>query len=775
MHGRGVIVTLLTAILGSTAYQVNSVSGKSKTVGTPPAPRPVPAAAKGPESALLRTFTDFDKGGVFQSPFRRVAGRNRVHNKFGQEYRWLIATVPDPDNSNMRLDFDREIAAIQLAADSAGYQYDRYWFPWGVEETTKSSEGTAETSKGSSESTKPNNQSIERKDLPGVLLFRGPQKNSNETSPALAIFLVGETPTAGIQPQQFRNAVCFASSLQSGESDSKTLRILGPSFSGSFPSLAKLTGDSAGCFRQASDQKAEPMFEEIFIRSWTSDAESQKTFERTLIGRRQTVHLRTTETSSVASINRFVSYLRGEWHENGPIMLLVEEGTGFATGIRNAVEGKDRRKSNENTGNSSRELNLFQCLQDSRIFMLTFPRNISNLRNATENNDHLPGFGDDSKRQDMPRNGLLLSLKDDKTGSSEMPMFSKQQTPVSQESVLFSIGSLLKTDTVHYVGIVASNPLDMLFLTRYLKSAAPNLRQFTLDSDLMLEHGSDSADYEGVLAVTNYPLFAISQLWTGSQGTLHVFPSSTSESIHNALTSLLAPWVKEEKTISALRDLKNPFEPDFEKAHPPSNAHPPLWITVASRTGFEPIAVLPDPRDPYDRPQPQNNDYLVDENLSGFRKLVPEYWPSWEYVFCFIVCLAAGYGCLLVSASPNGKRNLAIFSAKPDEPNAFPRAFYLCAIGMCFCTLVAAWLVVPGEILYENLLRNLDPNGPPTVSDAFVKVMVPVAASLMCSAAVLVVYCALFYRNGRTLRTKTPLRLDTGVLPGAKQDLSTFC
>ena len=255
----------------------------------------------------------------------------------------------------------------------------------------------------------------------------------------------------------------------------------------------------------------------------------------------------------------------------------------------------------------------------------------------------------------------------------------------------------------------------------------------------MLEHGSDSADYEGVLAVTNYPLFAISQLWTGSQGTLHVFPSSTSESIHNALTSLLAPWVKEEKTISALRDLKNPFEPDFEKAHPPSNAHPPLWITVASRTGFEPIAVLPDPRDPYDRPQPQNNDYLVDENLSGFRKLVPEYWPSWEYVFCFIVCLAAGYGCLLVSASPNGKRNLAIFSAKPDEPNAFPRAFYLCAIGMCFCTLVAAWLVVPGEILYEDLLRNLDPNGPPTVSDAFVKVMVPVAASLMCSAAALVI------------------------------------
>jgi ABC-type multidrug transport system fused ATPase/permease subunit len=58
---------------------------------------------------------------------------------------------------------------------------------------------------------------------------------------------------------------------------------------------------------------------------------------------------------------------------------------------------------------------------------------------------------------------------------------------------------------------------------------------------------------------------------------------------------------------------------------------------------------------------------------------------------------------LILSASPEGNRVIAIFAAKPEEPHSLPRAFYLFSIGICLSVLVALWIVVPGEILHYNL------------------------------------------------------------------------
>ncbi|MBV8865433.1 MAG: hypothetical protein JO210_08555, partial [Acidobacteriaceae bacterium] len=55
---------------------------------------------------------------------------------------------------------------------------------------------------------------------------------------------------------------------------------------------------------------------------------------------------------------------------------------------------------------------------------------------------------------------------------------------------------------------------------------------------------------------------------------------------------------------------------------------------------------------------------------------------------------------------PCGNRTLAIFSAKPAEPNPLPRAFYLCAIGCSLSALLAVWIVVPGTIVAEQMLAS---------------------------------------------------------------------
>jgi hypothetical protein len=43
---------------------------------------------------------------------------------------FLIATIPDPVNSQLVLDFDRILEAIQWAAQDAGYFDDQFWIPW---------------------------------------------------------------------------------------------------------------------------------------------------------------------------------------------------------------------------------------------------------------------------------------------------------------------------------------------------------------------------------------------------------------------------------------------------------------------------------------------------------------------------------------------------------------------------------------------------------------------------------------------------------------------
>src|SRR4051812_38223005 len=128
-------LAILAALLAA-AFRVTSVSPESK--GTERHSIPAKAAeAKGtPADALLRTFSDFDKGTVYVSPLGKDGACSGAPvNSSSRSLDWAIATVPDPERSNLKLDFDRELEAIQNAAESAGYQIERFWFPWGSEHT----------------------------------------------------------------------------------------------------------------------------------------------------------------------------------------------------------------------------------------------------------------------------------------------------------------------------------------------------------------------------------------------------------------------------------------------------------------------------------------------------------------------------------------------------------------------------------------------------------------------------------------------------------------
>src|SRR5262249_46347054 len=152
---------------------------------------------------------------------------------FKTEY--MIATVPDPINSRLDHQFDRYLDAIQQAIAAAGYTFDPHSLPWNISKPTAPVFLLAEP-----KTPQPPPRHLYE---PGVILFRG-------NKILLLLFLVGETPTGGIHRVAFQNALWQIGELdgwkrsgtthETEETAKKTLRIVGPSFSGSAYSLESL-------------------------------------------------------------------------------------------------------------------------------------------------------------------------------------------------------------------------------------------------------------------------------------------------------------------------------------------------------------------------------------------------------------------------------------------------------------------------------------------------------------------------------------------------------
>jgi hypothetical protein len=162
--------------------------------------------------------------------------------------KFVIATLPDPIHTHLALTFDRMAEVIQLAAQDEDYSYEASWLPW---------DDKGETYLRLADE----DQAAYRKDLvekqPGILVFRNnsPDQADSAKDPllpyrnGLIVFVVGEDPTKGIHPEQFTNALAWIEKLKGPKTQSRARTvILGATFSGSFPSLAKLLagGESGG-------------------------------------------------------------------------------------------------------------------------------------------------------------------------------------------------------------------------------------------------------------------------------------------------------------------------------------------------------------------------------------------------------------------------------------------------------------------------------------------------------------------------------------------------
>jgi len=165
-----------------------------------------------------------------------------------------IATVPDPVTTNLGLLTDRTIEAIQTSAAEAGYIPYLEALPWPIQKTTSMDSEKDQPNLSKKQSADQDNDVDGQ--YPGVLIFRTSESLESRRK-YLTVFMVSETPTAGVDKEQTYAALRIIGKIphRSGNAVRKVL-LAGPFFSGSVASLEEIARkfrDSAEWETNSSD------------------------------------------------------------------------------------------------------------------------------------------------------------------------------------------------------------------------------------------------------------------------------------------------------------------------------------------------------------------------------------------------------------------------------------------------------------------------------------------------------------------------------------------
>jgi hypothetical protein len=562
----------------------------------------------GPWDIIPEFFGEVAKNEQGHSHFQaNLEDAYKIERDKQYELQYLIATLADPIHTNLELYFDRGIEAILRAADESGYDFDRYWLPW-------SSEALPEEPNCYWRGLRDRSTEKEQR-MPGLLLFRQPEPpgktwDGKPKPPRLLfVFLVAETPTSGIKKEQFANAVRYIQEIQgTGHAiPGDAISVLGPTFSGSVDSFVLAVN-------AAESQRVGPQLKfRVSSGSTTSPDAVDRLRTWVECGRHSTcIEAGTTLADDQNVLTGIVHFLQRQGTQPTQVALVTEEGTTYGERYRAEEEPQPERKS-----------------VLSNLLVLHFPRKMASLRQAYQANPQVGALGA-SQQVPLPHQLLPLSLTESaQTEEDAVPVYSKQQTPVAQESQVIALAATLREKNIKYAGIMATDPLDTTFLIRFLHRTTPDVRLFVPDPDLLFLRAleGDTAPL-GLLAVSSYPILTASQAWLSQASTADknhptVFTNEYAEATYNSCLLLL----RKNKARAPVRDA-NPVFPQPNQASDLS-LNPPLWLMMAGHTGYWPVRLL--------------DDHGLTVSLAN-EKLT----PAWLFVWVLVSCLALCQGLAII-------------------------------------------------------------------------------------------------------------------------------
>jgi hypothetical protein len=365
----------------------------------------------------------------------------------GYGVRLLVALVPLPGEFR----FDQALDGIQRGFAQSGYLADRAWLPGTMGE----------------EST------------PGLLLFRRDAGGSRQLA---VVFLIGETPKAGVRKEALREALDLAADLQRAAAD-PVVGILGPSYSGSAESL-RLALASWGPWERQHQGVPPRVPLRFHIATGSATGNGLENLFRPV----DPSFCRTVPAD--ADLNEAaLAFLQDRmgWNLRRAV-LLTESDTAYGRSLMS---------------------------RQNHLTLVPFPSHISDLRNA---------FQEERKKDPEARPSPVQARVQDGGRTLGLDLAARERAvdlvPVSDpltirgnERMLANLLATVSREGVRSVGILATSVRDKLFLAEEVRRYAPDTVLFTFDSDLLYAHPQYSEVMDGTLVITSEPLFTEGAPW----------------------------------------------------------------------------------------------------------------------------------------------------------------------------------------------------------------------------------------------------------------------
>jgi hypothetical protein len=515
--------------------------------GTVPAIRPsgtrmvadYAAGARADDTRAATARADGARNDAARSDSARVVVRHAI-----------VVILPDPVDSHLDWAFDSQVESVRRALETSGYVLDRFWLPW-----RPAAEGGASAS------------DTIRRVAPGVMLFR----RAGVRDSLAVVYLVGEIPTSGIHAVAFAAALhdraalltSYAAVRDTTPGGYALLRVVGPTFSGSAPSLrnALRAAQRAGAIGPADIVSGGATAPGNAVLLADSTAESDTSGNRTRLRFRATVnpvdrlqhHIEAAITEKLGIAPREIAYL-------------TESGTAYGISLQ----------ARSDTGPASKPPTGTMAAPqlDSALHValrVPFPMNISRLRREYARNV-LPG--DTGARAQASATRIDWR---DPASASESPAPLSELTAPMIERTLSDIEGTLVLHHIRAVGILATDVRDRLFLASIVKERLRDVKVFFISSHSLYLRPEMNSKMRGALVVSTYPLFLENQYWdlTHQRRERLVFTSDMSEGTYNAVLAQL-------RVPDGMTDYAFPLDPS-------ATTVPPVWITTVGANSLLPV------------------------------------------------------------------------------------------------------------------------------------------------------------------------------------------
>lgn len=449
----------------------------------------------------------------------------------------LIATLPDPHDSHLDWTYDSGMEALRRAFEGAGYFADRFWLP-----DLPGGGLPAETDSGADSTERPGPV---RYRYPAVFLFRRPDalaargsaERTDSMPPVYLLYIVPELPTSGIYKRVLIEALrerCLLLGLTGASAD--TVRIVGPTFSGSVESLWmtleqwRTRTDACGRhFSITTGTATNPRNADRFTDTARYEFRSTINSDRRL---QQALH---------------ALVLRPLGVDSQHVAILRESTTEYGAGVQG----------------------------DSGFLEITFPMNIARVRGAYERS---AWASDTSAFSDFHTPSPVEFSLDEGDRPRETPPPHSRLTPPAVDIELEQIVRALRAHRIRYVGLLATDVRDKLFLGEALKRRLRDIQLFTFESNVLFLRSDRNLSLRGTLVFSTYPLFLEHQRWLGGSQRVP-FANDGAQGVYNAtLLQIGQP--------AAMLGYATPGQPT-------SADRPPVWLTAVGRSSLAPIAVYP--------------------------------------------------------------------------------------------------------------------------------------------------------------------------------------